>query len=232
MTTTHDTKWNAHLYDDKHNFVFKFGEDVVQLLNPRKGERILDLGCGTGYLTHLIAQAGARVIGIDKSQADDRTRTRRLPRSRLPGDVGYRLPFRYPLRCRILQCRPPLGTRQRKPPSTISITASAPAAASSSKWAAKATTKRSSWLPAKYSPGIIITATPPPSPGIFPPWLNIPPCSKKRLPHPVRRSLRPANPTAGHRQWCQRLDPHVRQRLLQNIPDSEIDTILEEIQER
>ena len=69
MTTTYDTKWNARLYDDKHNFVFKFGEDVVQLLNPGQGERILDLGCGTGYLTHVIAQAGARVIGIDKSQS-------------------------------------------------------------------------------------------------------------------------------------------------------------------
>lgn len=69
MATTYDTKWNARLYDDKHNFVFKFGEDVVQLLNPREGERILDLGCGTGYLTNVIAQAGARVIGIDKSPA-------------------------------------------------------------------------------------------------------------------------------------------------------------------
>ncbi|HEY4110057.1 class I SAM-dependent methyltransferase [Puia sp.] len=67
MTTTLDTKWNAGLYDDKHNFVFKFGEDVVQLLAPQQGERILDLGCGTGYLTNLIAQAGARVIGIDHS---------------------------------------------------------------------------------------------------------------------------------------------------------------------
>ncbi|HXD77260.1 MAG TPA: methyltransferase domain-containing protein, partial [Puia sp.] len=69
MTTTYDTTWNASLYDDKHNFVFKFGEDVVRLLNPRQGERILDLGCGTGYLTHVIAQAGARVTGIDSSAA-------------------------------------------------------------------------------------------------------------------------------------------------------------------
>ena len=69
MTTTHDTAWNARLYDDKHNFVFKFGEDIVLLLHPLQGERILDLGCGTGHLTHLIAHAGARVIGIDKSQA-------------------------------------------------------------------------------------------------------------------------------------------------------------------
>jgi len=69
MTTAQDTKWNARLYDDKYNFVFKFGEDVVLLLHPLQGERILDLGCGTGHLTHLIAHAGARVIGIDKSQA-------------------------------------------------------------------------------------------------------------------------------------------------------------------
>src|SRR5579859_689658 len=63
----YDTHWNANLYNDKHNFVFKYGEDVVQLLAPGKGERILDVGCGTGYLTNLIAQAGARVVGIDNS---------------------------------------------------------------------------------------------------------------------------------------------------------------------
>lgn len=69
MTTANDTKWNPGLYDDRHNFVFKFGEDVVRLLDPRQGERILDLGCGTGYLTNMIAQAGARVTGIDASAA-------------------------------------------------------------------------------------------------------------------------------------------------------------------
>jgi trans-aconitate methyltransferase len=66
---TNAQQWNATLYDDKHGFVFKYGEDVVQLLAPQQGERILDLGCGTGYLTHLIARASARVIGIDKSPA-------------------------------------------------------------------------------------------------------------------------------------------------------------------
>src|SRR5579871_2784441 len=69
MATAFDTKWNASLYDDKHNFVFKYGEDVVQLLAPGQGERILDIGCGTGYLTSLIAQAGARVVGIDNSNS-------------------------------------------------------------------------------------------------------------------------------------------------------------------
>lgn len=61
------TNWNAGLYDDKHSFVFKYGEDLVDALNPLPGERILDLGCGTGYLTNVIAAAGATVVGIDSS---------------------------------------------------------------------------------------------------------------------------------------------------------------------
>jgi len=65
--STIDTKWNADLYDDKHGFVSKYGEDLVDVLAPQKGERILDLGCGTGYLADLIAKSGATVIGIDSS---------------------------------------------------------------------------------------------------------------------------------------------------------------------
>lgn len=68
MKTSPDiTDWNASLYDDKHAFVFKYGEDLVNLLKPRAGERILDLGCGTGYLTSVIASSGASVAGIDSS---------------------------------------------------------------------------------------------------------------------------------------------------------------------
>jgi len=61
-------KWDSTLYDTKHSFVSKYGEDVVQLLNPQKGEKILDAGCGTGDLTALIAASGAMVEGIDLSE--------------------------------------------------------------------------------------------------------------------------------------------------------------------
>lgn len=61
--------WNNHLYDDKHAYVFKYGEAVVDLLQAQPGEKILDLGCGTGHLTELIAQKGIKVIGIDSSES-------------------------------------------------------------------------------------------------------------------------------------------------------------------
>ena len=66
---SNDKTWNTALYDGKNAFVWKHGRDVVELLAPQPGERILDLGCGTGHLTNQIAAAGAEVIGLDKSQS-------------------------------------------------------------------------------------------------------------------------------------------------------------------
>ena len=62
-------RWDAALYDDRHGFVHRLGAGVVDLLAPQPGERILDLGCGTGPLTRRIADAGADVIGVDASPA-------------------------------------------------------------------------------------------------------------------------------------------------------------------
>lgn len=60
-------QWNADLYDGKLAFVSQYGEEVVELLQPLYGERILDLGCGSGDLANLIAQSGATVTGVDLS---------------------------------------------------------------------------------------------------------------------------------------------------------------------
>lgn len=61
--------WNAALYDSRHAFVWQMAESVLEMLKPSAGERILDLGCGTGHLTARIAASGASVVGIDGSPA-------------------------------------------------------------------------------------------------------------------------------------------------------------------
>ena len=62
-----DAGWDPDRYDGDHAFVYEYGEDVVGLLDPTDGERILDLGCGTGHLTAEIAESGADVVGMDNS---------------------------------------------------------------------------------------------------------------------------------------------------------------------
>ena len=60
-------QWEPTLYGDKHSFVWKLAASVIELLSPQRGERILDVGCGTGQLTAQIAESGAAVVGLDNS---------------------------------------------------------------------------------------------------------------------------------------------------------------------
>ncbi len=59
--------WNAAGYATNAHFVPALGQPVLDLLSPRAGERILDLGCGDGALTGKLAALGAHVVGIDSS---------------------------------------------------------------------------------------------------------------------------------------------------------------------
>lgn len=59
-------QWDAELYDHKHEFVSQLATDLIELLSPQPGERILDLGCGTGHLTDKIATI-TEVLGIDSA---------------------------------------------------------------------------------------------------------------------------------------------------------------------
>ena len=61
------SSWVAGHYTDVGSFVPALGAPVVDLLNPQHGEHILDLGCGDGALTQVIAERGATVVGIDAS---------------------------------------------------------------------------------------------------------------------------------------------------------------------
>jgi trans-aconitate methyltransferase len=60
-------RWSPADYARNAAFVPRLGDAVLRLLDPRPAELILDVGCGDGALTQRIAEAGARVIGLDSS---------------------------------------------------------------------------------------------------------------------------------------------------------------------
>jgi trans-aconitate 2-methyltransferase len=72
--------WDSALYDDRHSFVWKKSADLVEILDPKPGDRILDLGCGTGHLTDRIAASGAAVTGIDASPSMIATARQNFPK--------------------------------------------------------------------------------------------------------------------------------------------------------
>ena len=60
-----EQRWSARRYAETAHFVPTLGVPVLELLAPRAGERILDLGCGDGVLTEKIVKAGANVVAVD-----------------------------------------------------------------------------------------------------------------------------------------------------------------------
>ena len=74
---TQTTSWNPESYAKIARFVSDLGEPLLQLLEPKPGEIILDLGCGDGALTEKIAAAGCQVFAIDASLAQLQAARRR-----------------------------------------------------------------------------------------------------------------------------------------------------------
>ena len=73
------TSWDPDSYAKNARFVADLGEPLIELLDAKPGEVILDLGCGDGALTEKIAAAGANVYGVDASLAQAQAaRARRL----------------------------------------------------------------------------------------------------------------------------------------------------------
>ena len=67
QTPTAGQTWDPERYARNARFVSELGMPVVELLYPRPGERILDLGCGDGALTEKLAALGCVVVGVDAS---------------------------------------------------------------------------------------------------------------------------------------------------------------------
>lgn len=89
--------WNPSHYDRAGAFVPALAADLLELLAPRPGERVLDLGCGTGDLTARLAAAGALPLGLDASSEMVSAAAHKHPHlSFVVGDgqeLGYREEF-------------------------------------------------------------------------------------------------------------------------------------------
>jgi len=59
--------WTPEGYTRHAAFVPELGAALLDDLDPRPGERILDLGCGDGVLSARITARGATVLGVDSS---------------------------------------------------------------------------------------------------------------------------------------------------------------------
>ena len=83
--------WDATRYHRVSEPQFDWGQRVIARLQPSGGERILDLGCGTGRLTLEIVKAAGdappRVIGLDRSGA--MLAVARAARDESGSPVGY-----------------------------------------------------------------------------------------------------------------------------------------------
>lgn len=69
MTLAARHRWDPALYAAHAAFVPALGGAALDLLAPKQGERILDLGCGDAVLSEQIASRGAAVVGIDGDAA-------------------------------------------------------------------------------------------------------------------------------------------------------------------
>jgi trans-aconitate 2-methyltransferase len=89
------TDWDAGTYHRLSGPQLAWGRRVAEKLAPRAGERILDLGCGTGRLTTELAarHPDVRFIGADVSHAMLTEARRASPRVAFVRADGAALPF-------------------------------------------------------------------------------------------------------------------------------------------
>ncbi len=88
-------EWDAHRYHRLSDPQVSWGRRVAARLAPAAGERILDLGCGTGRLTTESAGAapGLFIVGIDRSAAMLSVNGGGSATDRHPRADGATLPF-------------------------------------------------------------------------------------------------------------------------------------------
>jgi ubiquinone/menaquinone biosynthesis C-methylase UbiE len=90
---TYDTV--ADVYDRVHAPRFAdAARDLVHALSVREGDRVLDIGTGTGVAAAEVARSGAAVVGVDRSVAMLAMGRRSRPEVALVAGEAIDLPFR------------------------------------------------------------------------------------------------------------------------------------------
>ena len=100
-------RWDPESYKRWAAYVPELGRDLMGLLDPCSGERVLDLGCGEGTLTAHMATCGCNVLGVDRDAGFVKA-TRQRGLSALQADarrlVGPSFQRGALMRCSPMQC--------------------------------------------------------------------------------------------------------------------------------
>ena len=67
MTRAAKQSWKADVYRRNARYVSELAGPILEILDPKPGEHILDLGCGDGVLTRRLADLGCHMTGGDAS---------------------------------------------------------------------------------------------------------------------------------------------------------------------
>jgi SAM-dependent methyltransferase len=60
---------HAHLYEERTPWTRMRLANVQELVDPRPGDRVLDLGCAAGSMAHFLSTFGCEVVGTDFAPA-------------------------------------------------------------------------------------------------------------------------------------------------------------------